>query len=45
MFFYKNDYNARIKIGYNNKIDYDKNKFSKKIVDELNAMNETGKFD
>jgi hypothetical protein len=45
LFVDKNDYNARIKIGYSTKIDYDKKKYNKKIVDELNNMNESGKFD
>jgi hypothetical protein len=45
LFVDKNDYNTRIKIGYSNKIDYDKKKYSKKIVEELNGMNESGKLD
>jgi hypothetical protein len=38
----KNDYDARLKIGYTNKVDYEQHKYTRKIIDELNKMHKSG---
>lgn len=42
MIFDKDEYDNRLKIAYAEKVDYDRNKYTQKVIDELNNLDKKG---
>jgi len=42
LIFDKDEYDNRLKIAYAEKVDYDRNKYTQKVIDELNNLDKKG---